>query len=76
MTKQELKEIIFSSPKPKNWRDGQYVFNYIDQVYGIARHIQFKEGIDCFYDDSKIDVFLEKAVKIINEYYENSNSRS
>lgn len=72
-TVESLKQEINSVPKPEQWREGQNVFNYIDSVYGISRHIQFKEGIDCFYDDSKIDAFLEKAVKIINEYYENCN---
>ena len=60
--KKEISEIEF----PKNWRKGQAVFNYIDNVYGIARTIQFKWGIDCFYNDNNIDEFLNKAVEIIN----------
>ncbi len=75
-TVQNLKEEIFSIEKPKDWRLGQFVFNMIDQLYGIARHIQFVEKVDCFYDDSKIDIFLEKAAKIINECYENCNTRT
>ena len=27
--------------KPKKWRDGQFVFNYIDEKYGVARSVQF-----------------------------------
>ena len=46
---------------PTNWRQGQKVFNVIDEVYGIARDVQFKDGVDCFYDDKKIDEFIEKA---------------
>jgi hypothetical protein len=66
MTVQELKDQIFSTPKPKNWRDGQFVFNYIDQIYGVARDVQFKDNVDCFYNDDKIDAFLECVIKRLN----------
>lgn len=69
MTAEELKQEIYNwiPNKPKNWREGQAVFNYIDENYSVARTVQFHENIDCFYDDSKIDLFIEKAVKIYNE---------
>lgn len=66
ITVEELKKEISKIEFPKNWRKGQSVFNYIDNVYGIARTIQFKYGIDCFYNDNNIDEFLNKAVEIIN----------
>lgn len=66
ITIEELKKEISEIEFPKNWRKGQSVFNYIDNVYGIARTIQFKYGIDCFYNDNNIDDFLNKAVEIIN----------
>ena len=66
ITVEELKKEISKIEFPKNWRKGQSVFNYIDNVYGIARTIQFKYGIDCFYNDDNIDEFLNKAVEIIN----------
>ena len=66
ITVEELKKEISEIEFPKNWRKGQSVFNYIDNVYGIARTIQFKWGIDCFYNDDNIDEFLNKAVEIIN----------
>lgn len=47
--------------KPKEWRDGQFVFNYIDEVYGVARYVQFSEGVDCFYNDAKIDEFIDRC---------------
>jgi hypothetical protein len=75
-TVESLKEEIYANPKPEQWREGQFVFNMIDHLYGIARHIQFVEKVDCFYNDSKIDDFLEKSAKIINEYYENCNTRT
>lgn len=50
------------SGKPKDWRDGQFVFNYIDENYGVARTVQFNNrNVDCFYDDSKIDDFIREA---------------
>lgn len=49
------------------YRDGQAVFNYIDSKYGIARELQFNYGIDCFYNDSCINEFIEKAVELINK---------
>lgn len=66
ITIEELKKEISEIEFPKNWRKGQSVFNYIDNVYGIARTIQFKYGIDCFYNNNNIDDFLNKAVEIIN----------
>ena len=44
--------------RPTDWRRGQAAFNYIEQKYHVARQIQFEDGIDCFYDDSKIDDFI------------------
>ena len=66
ITVEELKKEISEIEFPQNWRKGQSVFNYIDNVYGIAKTIQFKYGIDCFYNDNNIDEFLNKAVEIIN----------
>lgn len=67
ITIEELKKEIQNTPKPNNWRQGQFVFNYIDEVYGVARIVQFHDGVDCFYDDSKIDEFLIHSIKYINE---------
>lgn len=47
--------------KPKEWRDGQFVFNYIDDIYCVARHVQYYDGVDCFYDDTKIDEFINRS---------------
>jgi hypothetical protein len=54
--------------KPKYIRDGQFVFNYIDEKYGVARDIQFKDGIDCFHDDSQINTFIAKATQRIGQH--------
>ncbi len=68
MTVQELKDEIYSYVKPKEWRDGQFVFNMIDHIYGVARIVQFNHGVDCFYNDDKIEEFFVKSVEVINDY--------
>lgn len=72
MTAEELKQEVYSwmSEKPKNWREGQAVFNYIDEMYGVARIAQFQHHVDCFYDDEEIDNFIKTCSDIITEKYE------
>lgn len=66
-TIEKLKNEIMNHEKPQGWRDGQMVFNYMDYVYRVARDVQFKDGVDCFYRDDKIDDFLACCVKRLNE---------
>jgi len=76
MTKEELKKEIEEAAienKPKNWRKGQFVFNYIDAIYNVARDVQFTDNVDCFYNDELIDDFIEKATERINQ--NNNDSR-
>ena len=54
--------------KPANWRDGQTIFNFVDEVFGVARHVQFKNNVDCFYDDRYIDEFIKKSYAAIQTY--------
>lgn len=49
----------FVKSSPKEWRRGQAVFNVIDEKFGVARDVQFGDGVDCFYDDSKIEEFIK-----------------
>lgn len=42
-------------------REGQAIFNYIDTTYGVARDVQYEDCVDCFFDDSQIYEFVEKA---------------
>lgn len=68
MDYKDLKERIvyhLKYNKPRKWRDGQFVFNYIDCIYGVARDVQFKDGVDCFYDDTQIDEFIKMSAKRI-----------
>ena len=67
MTPDEFKAKIYSIEKPSNWREGQFVFNTIDSLYGIARTVQFKDGIDCFYNDSEIDNFINACYNRLNK---------
>ena len=48
--------------KPKEWRRGQAVFNYIEQKYHVGRHVQYEDHIDCFYNDN-INNFIIAAYK-------------
>lgn len=63
MTYEEFKNDIINAlnDKPKWSRKGQFVFNYIDQKYNVARDVQFGDAIDCFYDDECIEIFIIKA---------------
>lgn len=67
MTVQDFREEVYTAmkDKPKEWRNGQFVFNYIDSVYGVAREVQYVDGIDCFYDDDKIYPFLVRSWQVI-----------
>ena len=82
MTKEELLSKIRPSKRPEYLRKGQYIFNWIDAnyqypIYGdsfneeayssIAREVQFIDKIDCFYDDSKIDDFIDACLIRINK---------
>lgn len=63
--KNEIARVIEN--RPKSWRKGQAVFNYIESKYGVARAVQFEDDIDCFYRDDQIEEFLQKAYeRIIN----------
>ena len=59
--------------KPKDWRDGQFVFNYIDEHYGVARYTQFVVGCDCFYDDNRIEEFIRNCYDTLVSAIRNQN---
>lgn len=67
MTLEEFKSSIYNVEKPSHWREGQFVFNTIDSLYGVARIVQFNDGIDCFYDDSKINQFIIACYNKLNK---------
>ena len=68
ITIKELKELIYSVPIPTHWRHGQFVFNRVEALFGrVAREVQFLDHIDCFYDDTKIDRFLDAVLTRLNK---------
>ena len=68
ITIKELKELIYSVPIPTHWRHGQFVFNRVEALFGrVAREVQFVDHIDCFYDDTKIDRFLDAVLIRLNK---------
>lgn len=74
MTFDELKNevTLATGKKPKHIRLGQFIFNYIDAVYGTARYVQFVDRVDCFYDNEQIDEFIKCNVEIINKLQKNA----
>lgn len=69
MTLVELRMEVLkaSQDKPKDWRLGQFVFNYIEANYGdVARKVQFEDNIDCFYQDENINSFLNACINRMN----------
>lgn len=69
MTYKMLREEVMNAMKnkPSGWRDGQFVFNYIDAGYGVARAAQFDKGVDCFYNDNVIEEFIKVCADIIRD---------
>lgn len=67
-TLEELKNEVMTEAqnRPPYIRLGQFVFNYIDSVYGVARQVQFDDKVDCYYLDKNIDEFLKCSLKRIN----------
>lgn len=76
ITKEEFKKEVldFAENRPKNWRYGQAVFNYIDQEYGVARYVQFENGTDCFYVDDRTDEFIDKAYEALEKFNNEENN--
>lgn len=62
---------------PRNWRYGQKVFNYVEDMYDVARNVQYIDNIDCFYNDELVEPFIkcaynEYVLKYRNEIIKNS----
>lgn len=72
LTFNEFKKDILDEVEncPKSWRKGQSVFNIIEDKYGVARSVQFEDGIDCFYNDNEIEQFITNSYQ---KYYSLSN---
>ena len=68
ITFDEMKCEIYSHEKPKNWREGQFVFNMVDELYGVARIVQY-HYVDCFYNDEKIEEFILRSCEVYNDIF-------
>lgn len=62
--------LTHADEKSKEWRFGQVVFNYIDEVYGVAREVQFTTPFDCFYKDDNVRDFIEESYKVYVKKFE------
>ena len=61
-TPEDIWKVINQIVKPEGWREGQFVFNVIEDYFGsVAREVQLKDKVDCFYDDKQIDNFIQKV---------------
>lgn len=59
---EDIWKVINQIVKPEGWREGQFVFNVIEDYFGsVAREVQFKDKVDCFHDDKQIDNFIQKV---------------
>ena len=68
MTIDEIKQEIYSVPIPTNWREGQFVFNRAEELYGkVARDVQFIDKVDCYYRNVDIDKFLKRVCIRLNK---------
>ena len=73
--KKEVNDSLLNS-KPNDWRDGQFVFNYINAMYGVARYVQFQRNVDCFYNDSQIDEFIKECAIAITQIEDDDNNNN
>lgn len=67
LTKNEFISSVMSevAHKPKEWRNGQAVYNYTAALFGdVARIVHTEYDIDCFYRDNDIDIFLDKCYEV------------
>lgn len=77
MTKEEFKSKIKTAAaierkKYPMLREGQAIFNETDKYNHVARIAQFDYSVDCFYDDTMIEPFLDKCWEIYNQTFESN----
>lgn len=65
VTPEEVSAIIFSHPKPEQWRKGQFVFNTASKLYGdnFVRSV----GHDPYYKDENIKPFINALAEALNK---------
>lgn len=67
MTLEEFRDDVLTAMKnkPESWRDGQFVFNYIDDKYGGIRQALQISNVDCYNNDKHIDEFINACFSFI-----------
>ena len=61
MSMNKINEILgMAKLRPKYIRLGQYLFNECYKIYPDETDELRGTEFDCFYDNSKVDIFLEK----------------
>ena len=65
VTPEEISAMIFSYPKPAEWRKGQFVFNTASELYGdyLVRSV----GYDPFFRDENIKPFINALAEALNK---------
>ena len=53
--------------RPKEWRYGQAVFNIAYILFPEETDTFRGTSRDCYYDDNKVDIFLETLNNLVNE---------
>ena len=65
VTPEEVSALIFSYPRPAEWRKGQFVFNTASKLYGdnFVRSV----GHDPYYRDENIKPFINALAEALNK---------
>ena len=63
MTLEEFRDDVLTAMKnkPESLRDGQFVFNYINEKYGGVSLNNYISLVDCYYNDKNIDAFINEC---------------
>jgi hypothetical protein len=77
MTKEEFKSNIKTAANNSRrdypeLREGQAIFIQADK-HGLVARIAMDYGVDCFYDDTMIEPFLDKCWEIYHQTFEKYN---
>lgn len=58
--------------RPEGIRYGQSIYNNVDKYFGVAREVASNDiRIDCYYEDSNVDIFLDECWNLIVKKKEN-----
>lgn len=61
---------------PKEWRRGQAIFNLFYVIFPSIVEQLRNTKFDCFYDNNKIEIFINKVKEINNYNLKNGNKEN